>query len=233
MKETLPYCWVFNNCRVLLMKKTLTRNLFGEMVEEKPRKLCTYCGKGFIRLDLHLVFCPKNPLNKHPILNTIEEIPPQTELKDNKIIKIPLLNMKKLVFYPIEGRYWCKRKELNALHPEYKISGRQFINLTKEKVEYYDCYWLEEGLDKDFIRMPINEFREIFDGVKKIHTGKNPGEYVLLSVSIGMQTEFAFVLGGKALTLVSLGDAIQILSVIRSSFVVEFFIDFNRVLIYA
>lgn len=45
------------------------------------------------------------------------------------------------------------------------------------------CYWLEEGIEKDFIRMDRVEFRELFPIVKKVDDVKNAPPLVLLSVS--------------------------------------------------
>jgi len=47
---------------------------------------------------------------------------------------------------------------------------------------YYGCYWLEEGLDKDFIRIEKHPFDENYS-VKKIHTTEKGYTYTLLSVS--------------------------------------------------
>lgn len=159
------------------------RNLFGEIIEAEKRKPCPHCGKLYKRINnMHLAFCSENPNNKHAFLGSIEEIPSQTELHHNDILNIPFLNGKELELVPIEGRYWAKRKDVNDLHPEYKISRRQFSNLTDEYVEDFGCYWLEEGIDKDFIHIEKHPF-DRDHSVKIVHTTKRGYTYTLLSIS--------------------------------------------------
>lgn len=165
------------------MSKTLIRNLFGEIVKISNKKPCPHCGILFKRVKgIHELLCPKNPDNKHHLLGSIEEIPSQTNLNNNEILDIPFLYGKKLKLVPIEGRYWAKRKDVNDLHPEYKISRRQFINLQNEFVEDFKCHWLEEGIDKDFIHIDQNEFQNS-GGVKIIHTEEKRATFTMLSIS--------------------------------------------------
>lgn len=166
------------------MNKLLIIDLFGNPIERCKKEPCPYCGKLLKRINnIHLAFCSKNPKNNHPLLGSIEEIPSQTNIHNNEILHIPFLGLKELELIPIKGRYWAKRQDVNNLNPEYKISRRQFINLTKEWVPDFNCYWLEEGIEKDFIRMDRNEFRERFSTVKSFHGTDTGSPYVLLSVS--------------------------------------------------
>lgn len=117
--------------------------------------------------------------NFKEFLQKIEEIPP---VANNQIIKIVFYNGKILRMYPLHGRSWCKRKDLNSLDPNCKISRQQFGNLQDEYVKEYNSYWLEEGIDKDFIHMDRIEFNKLFSIVKKIDDVKNAPPLVLLSV---------------------------------------------------
>ena len=85
---------------------------------------------------------------------------------------------------------------------------------------------LEEGIDKDFIRIEKHPFDEN-GSVKIIHTTKKGYTYTMLSVSevitkreynaqVGVSTHLTLSKGGSNPILVSLGDALQILSILQN-----------------
>lgn len=109
-------------------------------------------------------------------LKQIEIIPPKVNKNKDKIISLGFFEGIEFRMYAIDGKYWCLRKTLEKIYPKIRA---QFNILRREKVETFDCYWLEHEIDFKIID---RGFFYDYIRVKKNDAKKTGGTLILLSV---------------------------------------------------